>query len=127
MGERFAPPFASLVFSGLAGAYSVAAAGMCSRLRAVKRAEKKRSKARSQTLHRTRSGDVIIVLLMSLVPSLSRFSRRIFDVGDTNKACYGLHNIVFEIIINFKRKEFHLNEKEDWRADPNNGISNRFS
>ena len=33
-------------------------------------------------------------------------------VGDTNEACYGLHNIVFEIIINLRPKEFHLTKKK---------------
>lgn len=38
----------------------------------------------------------------------------LFVVGDTNKACYGLHNIVFEIIINFKSERIPFKRSEEF-------------
>lgn len=60
-------------------------------------------------------------LFARLVGEFSAF----FDVGDTNKPCYGLHNIVFEIIINFKSAGIPF--KMHWRGGTNNGIPNGFS
>lgn len=70
---------------------------------------------------------VVSSLLHFLVGSLAVSFSYFPDAGDTNEACYGLHNIVFEIIINLRAQEFHLTERKDWRAETNNGIPNGFS
>lgn len=70
----------------------------------------------------------VVSFLASVFGRLCLFSSAFSpDAGDTNEACYGLHNIVFEIIINLRAQEFHLTERKGWRAETNNGIPNGFS